>query len=283
MQVRSTGLLSSILGTPLEFIRSCSRYRDLIVQLMMREIAARYRGTALGLCWSFVTPLLMLLIYTCVFSIVMKARWGDHLHQSEGIAQFAMILYAGLIPYNMFAEIANRSSTLVLDSPNYVKKVAFPLEILPVVVVSAAMVNSLISIGVLVSLGFLVTGIFSHTFFLFPIVLIPLVLLCLGASWLLASLGVYARDIRNGMEIFVQMLLFLSPVFYPVSMVPESLRGFLALNPFTSILGNFRAVILWNEYPDWISWGLMTAATFVFALWAYLWFMRTRDGFADVM
>ena len=283
MQARTDLNAASIFCAPLAAIRKWLRYRELIFQLTSREISQRYRGTYLGVIWSFITPLLMLLIYTFVFSIIFQARWGDRIHPAQGMAQFALTLYAGLIPFVVFSESVNRSPTLILGVPNYVKKIVFPLEILPMVVVGGVLVHSLISIGILIALAYVLTGAASHTFFLLPLVYIPLIFLCLGLSWFLAALGVYVRDIRNGVEILVQMLMFLSPVFYPASMVPERLRTVLGINPLTSILDNFRRVLLWNEYPDWTLWGIWTAVTLLLALLGYLWFMRTKDGFTDIM
>jgi lipopolysaccharide transport system permease protein len=225
----------------------------------------------------------MLLIYTFVFSTIFQARWGDYIHPGQGMPQFALTLYAGLIPFVVFSESVNRASTVILSLPSYVKKIVFPLEILPMVVVGGILVHSLISIGILIVLAYVFTGTGSYTFFLLPLVYIPLIFLCLGLSWFLAALGVYARDIRNGVEILVQMLMFLSPVFYPVNMVPKQLRTVLGINPLTSILDNFRRVLLWNEYPDWTLWGIWTAVTLLLALLGYLWFMRTKDGFTNIV
>jgi lipopolysaccharide transport system permease protein len=273
----------SVCYNPLRIIQGFWGHRELILQLTTREISQRYRGTYLGIFWSFITPLLMLSIYTFVFSIILKAKWADHVHPMEGIAQFAMTLYAGIIPFTVFSETANRASTIISGVPNYVKKVVFPLEILPLVIVSGVLVHSLISIGILIVLTLLLMGICSYTVFLLPLVYAPLIFLCLGLSWFLASLGVYVRDIKHGVEILVQMLLFLSPVLYPATLVPEPFRIVLHINPLTSILNEFRRILLWNEYPDWGLWGLWTVATFFLAFAGYLWFMKTKDGFADIM
>jgi lipopolysaccharide transport system permease protein len=283
MQARAVLNAASIFCEPLAAIRKWLTYRELIFQLTSREISHRYQGTYLGVIWSFITPLLMLLIYTFVFSIIFQARWGDHIHTAQSMPQFALTLYAGLIPFVVFSESVNRASTVILGVPNYVKKIVFPLEILPMVVVGGILVHSLISIGILIVLAYVFTGACSYTLFLLPLVYIPLVFLCLGLSWFLASLGVYARDIRNGVEIIVQMLMFLSPVFYPANMVPEKLRAVLGINPLTSILDNFRRVLLWNEYPNWTLWGIWTVVTLLLALLGYLWFMKTKDGFTDIM
>jgi lipopolysaccharide transport system permease protein len=258
------------------------QHRNLIAQLIRREIGQRYRGSYLGLLWSFIVPLSMLLVYTFVFSVVLKARWG----QATGplsLGEYALTLFAGLVPVNMFAEVANRAPELVLRVPNYVKKVIFPLEILPVVAVGSALVNALIGIviwfvGCVAFLHFV-----SPTWILLPLAFLPLMLLCLGLGWFLASLGVYVRDIGQGIGVAVQMLFFLSPVFYSTDSVPGPWRLFLDLNPMTTIISGFRRTLLWRDVLPWGPWAGWTAITAVLALLGYWWFMKTKKGFADVM
>jgi lipopolysaccharide transport system permease protein len=258
-------------------------YRELIYRLTVREITQRHLGTVLGALWSLITPLLMLAIYTCVFSVILKAGWADPSHPIEGTSAFAMVLFSGLIPFNMFAETATRSTTLILSVPSYVKKVVFPLEILPIVTVAGALVYSFINLGILVIAIIIFLGYTSSTVYLLPLAYIPLILLCLGLTWFLSSLGVYARDIRQGIEIVVQLLFFLSPIVYPLSSVPESIRLPIQLNPLTPILDGFRRTLLWQEPLDWSSWAVWTGLSFLVALSGYIWFMKTKDGFANIM
>lgn len=267
---------------PLLMGRNLWRQRELVMRLAAQEVAQRYRGSYLGIVWSFVTPILMLLVYAFVFSIVFQARWGA----SGGAVQpgeFALTLFAGLIPFNMFAEVVTRAPSLILSVPNYVKKVVFPLEILPVVAVGSALVHSLISVGILVVASLALTGSVSPTLVLLPLAYLPLILLTLGLGWSLASLGVYVRDIGQAIGVVTQVLLFVSPIFYPVAAVPERLRVALYVNPLTAILSGFRRTILWGVAPAWSPWAGLTAATAVLALLGYAWFMQTKKGFADVM
>ena len=276
-----TGLGLRQLLNPFSIVRNLWEQRDLIRQLVSREVSQRYRGSYLGVLWSFITPLLMLLIYTFVFSVVFKARWRAEAETPTG--EFALTLFAGLAAFNLFSEVMNRAPGLVLAVPNYVKKVVFPLEVLPVVAVGSALVNSLITAGLVLVGSVLVLGHVSPTVVLLPLAYLPLILLCLGLSWFLASLGVYIRDIGQGIGIVVQMLFFASPVFYSPTAVPERIRGVLLANPLTLILDAFRQTLLWGELLNWRMWIVWTTMTAAIALLGYVWFMKTKKGFADVM
>jgi len=253
----------------------------LIGQLIRREVGQRYRGSYLGILWSFITPLLMLMIYTFVFSVIFKSSWQPG--SETPIGEFALTLFAGLAAFNLFSEVVNRAPTLILIVPNYVKKVVFPLEILPIVAVGSALVNSLIAVCMVVIGRLFLMGRFSPTILLLPLPYLSLCLLSLGLGWFLASLGVYIRDIGSGISIIVQMLFFLSPVFYPVDAVPEFYRRVILINPLTSILTEFRQSLLWGEVFDLQAWGLWLVFTVLFAMFGYIWFMKTKKGFADVM
>lgn len=255
---------------------------DLIRQLIIRDLGQRYRGSYLGFIWPFIIPLFMLSIYTFVFSVVFKARWGEG-GGSAAPSEFALMLFSGLIPFTVFSEVVSRSPTLILNAPNYVKKVVYPLQILPVVAVGSALVNSLISVGILLAAALAVLGFVSPTVALLPLAYLPLIFLCLGLGWFLASLGVYVRDIAQAVGLAVQMLLFLSPIFYPVTAVPEQLRILLYLNPLTTILSAFRHSLLGREALAWGSWTVWTVITAVIAVLGYMWFMRSKKGFADVL
>src|SRR5713101_3972179 len=267
---------------PCKTVHRIWQQRELIAQLTAREIAVRYRGTYLGVLWSLITPLLMLLIYTLVFSIVLKVKWSDA-DQATRLDQFALTLFAGLIPFTVFSEVVTRAPTVILSVPNYVKKVVFPLEVLRVVVLASALVHSLISVGILLGGVVLFRGTVSPTVVLLPLAYLPLILLCLGLGWFLASLGVYVRDMGPSMGIVVQMLMFLSPIFYPTSAVPAPLRTVIAVNPLAMVVHGFRQTLLWQEALPWSVWAQWTGGTVVLAWCGYVWFMKTRDGFADVL
>jgi lipopolysaccharide transport system permease protein len=259
------------------------RHRDLILQLTAREVKQRYRGMYLGFLWSLLTPLLMMVVYTFVFSLVLKARWGDAGDQPVSPYDFALTLLAGLIPFTVFSEVVNGAPFQIVRVPNYVKKVVFPLEVLPVVSLGSAVVHSLAALVVLLAGTLILEGRIATTVLLLPLAYLPLILLCLASAWLLASIGVYVRDVGQTVTILTQVLLFMSPVFYPPSAVPEGLRFVLALNPLSFILDNFRRAILWNEGFDWAAWAIWVSLLLAAAVAGYMWFVKTKRGFADVM
>lgn len=258
--------------------------RDLIRQLTRREVAMRYRGTFLGMIWSFVTPLVMLTLYTFVYSVIFKARWTEPGRApDDSRTYFALVLFAGLIPYSLFAEAVNRAPLLVLSSPNYVKKVVFPLEALSVVSTLSAAVHSLMSIAILLIGVMVFRHDISPTLWLLPLVYIPLILLTVGLSWFLASLGMYVRDASQAVVPVVQMAAFLAPIFFPLGAVPQSMRWVFYLNPLTTIVTGFRQTILWHQPLDWPAWGICTVFSALVAWLGYGWFEKTRLGFADVL
>jgi homopolymeric O-antigen transport system permease protein len=267
---------------PIEMSRNLWQHRDLIVRLTSQEVGQRYRGSYLGVVWSFITPILMLSVYAFVFSGIFQPRWGQAAGTSQP-GEFVLILFAGLIPFGVFSEVINRAPSLVLNTPNYVKKVVFPLEVLPVVAAGSAVVNSLISSMILLVASLVLLHQVSPTVVLLPLAYVPLVLLTLGLGWFLASLGVYIRDIGQAIGVVTQVLFFLSPIFYPVSAVPVHLQLILHVNPLTAILGGFRRTMLWGAMPVWETWAALTLGTAVVAQLGYAWFMQTKKGFADVM
>lgn len=255
--------------------------RGLILQLARREIVARYKGSVLGLGWSLIQPLVMLAIYTFVFSTIFKSRWG--VDAQEGRLDFALALFMGLITYGIFSEVANNAPVVILGNANYVKKVVFPLEILPVVSFLSALATALFSLTVLILGAILVKGGLPWTVVLLPIVWLPIFGLSLGAGFFIASLGVFLRDIGPSVQLLTTMLFFLSPIFYPVSAVPEAFRPFVHMNPIAVCVEDARRVVLWGQMPDWP----LTAGAALFAgfvLWGgYSCFMRSKRAFADVL
>ena len=261
--------------------KSLWRNRQLIVQMTKREVVGRYQGSALGLVWSFLNPVFMLAVYTFVFSVVFKARWGVGGEESK--TQFAVVLFVGMIVHGLFAEVLNRAPGLILSNVNYVKKVVFPLEILPVISMGAALFHSLISLGVLLIAFVLFNGYLHWTAIFTPLVLLPLVILTLGLAWMLASLGVFLRDVGQTIGIITTVMLFLAPVFYPVTALPEEMRPWIMANPLTFIIEQAREVLIWGRMPDWAGLGTYTVVAMAITWAGYAWFQKTRKGFADVL
>ena len=261
--------------------RSLIQHRQLIMQMIQREVVGRYKGSVMGLGWSFFNPILMLTVYTFVFSVVFKARWG--LDPNESKTQFAVVLFVGMIVHALFAEVLNRAPSLILSNVNYVKRVVFPLEILPVITMGAALFHTLISLLVLLSAFVIFNGYLHWTVIFIPLVLLPFIILTLGIAWMLASLGVFVRDIGQTIGIVVTVMMFLSPIFYPVTALPEEFRPLLMANPLTFIIEQSREVMIWGHLPDFAGVALYTIESSVFAWLGFAWFQKTRKGFADVL
>jgi lipopolysaccharide transport system permease protein len=268
--------------SPSSLFKSLWRNRLLIAQMTKREIVGRYKGSVLGLAWSFFNPVFMLVVYTFVFSEIFKSRWGG-IGGDDSKTQFAVVLFVGMIVLSLFSEVVNRAPGLILANVNYVKKVVFPIEILPIVITAAALFHSLISLSVLLGAFLLFNGYLNWTAIFIPLVLLPLIILITGIAWILSSIGVFLRDIGQTIAILTTILMFLSPVFYPVTAVPERFRPFIMANPLTFIIEQSREVLIWGHFPDWIGLGIYNLVALVITWCGYIWFQKTRKGFADVL
>lgn len=270
--------------SPVSLCQSLWNNRQLVFEMTRREVVGRYKGAVIGLAWSLFNPILMLAVYTFVFSVVFKARWGAAaVDGSESKTQFAVVLFVGLIVHGLFAEVLNRAPSLVLSNANYVKKVVFPLEILPVVTLGAALFHSLVSLIVLLAVFAVFNGTLPWTAVLILVVIFPLLVLTLGIAWILASLGTYLRDVGQVISLFTTILMFLAPVFYPITALPEEFRPYIMANPLTFIIEQSRTVLIWGRLPDWEGLGVYTIIAFAVGWTGYAWFQRTRKGFADVI
>lgn len=265
----------------ISFSQSLWFNRKLIQRLAVREIQGRYRGTALGMSWSIIQPLLMLSVYTLVFSGILKSKWGD-----TGITDnwtFALNLFAGLVTFNLFAECITRGPVLVTSVPNYVKKVVFPVEILPAVSLCNALYHALTGLAILLVFRQAVGIPASTTIFLLPFVWLPLVAICLGLGWILSALGVYLRDLPQATGLCVNVLLFTSAVFYPISALPERWGRLLSLNPLLVLIEKSRDVLLHNAAPSLGWFSLNIGLGIFFCEICFRIFQKARKGFADVI
>ena len=246
-----------------------------------RDVIGRYKGSIMGLMWSFINPATLLTIYTLVFSIVFKARWGSG--EPESKTQFALLLFTGMIIHSLFSEPLMRAPSLITCNVNYVKKIIFPLEILAVVAVGASVFQALVSVLVLAAALFLFNGYIPLTALFLPLVLMPLIIFSLGVTWALSSLGVYLRDVGQPIGLVITFLLFGSPVFYPSSALPDYLQPWLILNPLTFIIEQTRVVMIFGNPP--YAFGLLVYSLIsLLAAWTgYAWFQKTRRGFGNVL
>jgi lipopolysaccharide transport system permease protein len=267
--------------------------RDLVRQFTAREVLGRYKGSHLGVVWSLLTPLLMLVVYTLVFGAIFKrswnpvsgagapaegqAVWADHL-------EFALTLFCGLLVFNVFSECVSKAPNLVVHQPNFVKKVVFPLEILPVAVLGSSLTHAAVGVPLLlVGLLLLDPGSISLAMLWFPLVLVPLAMLCLGLGWLLSSLGVFVRDIEHPVGVALTMLFFLSAIFYSPRDFPASLSWMIWWNPIALLVEDARRTLLWGLAPDWPRFAGTALASALVMQVGYVWFMKSRRWFSDVL
>ncbi len=261
------------------------RHRFLVAQLTRREVVGRYRGSHLGLFWSFVNPVLLLCIYTFVFKYIFNARFTGH--PDEGWADFALMLFSALIIFNVFAECLGRAPNLILLNSNYVTKVVFPLEILPLTVVLGSLVHLLIGFVPLVLAAFITRNGHLHAaVLLWPVLLVPITFWALGITWLVSALGAFLRDLNEVMLALTQILMYASAVFYPLDRldkVPASIQAIIRLNPLTYFSEQSRNLVVWGDLMDWHAYGWVTLEGFVFMLVGYKLFMNVKQAFADVI
>jgi lipopolysaccharide transport system permease protein len=268
-------------ASPREMAVSLWRNKGLIRNLIHREVVGRYKGSMLGIFWSLANPIFMLAVYTFVFSVVFKARWGAG--GSDSKTEFALVLFAGLMIFNLFSECISRAPGLILANVNYVKKVVFPLEVLPWVSMGSALFQFVVSLGVwLVAYG-LLFGVPHWHVLLLPLVLVPLVLFVMGLSWALASLGVYLRDVGQIIGVLITVLMFLTPIFYPASALPAAYQPLIFMNPLTAPIEMARDLMYWGQLPSLSLLAMYAAGALGFAVLGFAWFQKTRKGFADVL
>jgi lipopolysaccharide transport system permease protein len=277
--------MNIVLVKELQSILYSLKHHFYLIKIMIaRDVAARYKGSYLGLLWVFVTPLLLLSVYTFFFTVILKSKWPSNeagLHHSNEM--YAMLLFIGMIIHGFFSEAITRAPTIIINNTNYVKKVIFPLEILSFIVIGVASAQMIFNL-IILFIALLVTGIgISWTALLLPLVILPLQISCLGIVWFFASLGVYLRDITQATGLIATITMFLSPVFYPASSLPEPYKTIMWLNPLTYVIEDTRKVLIFNTSPQWGWWfGNLVFSMFI-AVIGYAWFQKTRKGFSDVI
>lgn len=273
--------MNNLTLSPLALVNSFLNHRSTVWQMARREAYGKYRSSVLGNAWTILVPVMMLFVYTFVFSEVFNARWGSAKEESK--LEFATILFGGLIVFNLFSETIGKAPNLIVSNPNFVTKIVFPLELLPVINLLAALFSTLTSALILLAFQWAITGRLPSTAALFPLVLLPLCILILGLSWFLSALGVYARDISQVVTIALTALMFLSPLFFPVSALGEKARWLTVFNPLVIPIEESRKVLIWNQLPDWTAWSLSLIACSLVSVLGYWWFQLTRKGFGDVL
>lgn len=263
---------------PLRIAGDLYRHRYLIGQLTRRDVLLKYRGSVLGIGWSFLYPLLLLAAFSVVFGGVFNTRWGS----MGGGAGQVLFIYCGLLVFTPFAEVASTSPRLLLAYQSYVKKIVFPTETLPLVTVLSASLHGLVNLAILIVAATL-SGHASALLLLIPLVLLPAWLFTLGLAWLLTAAGTYVRDLAHVMPVLTQLLMFLSPVFYPLDAAPAPLRGLHVVNPLAAAMEDLRGTVLNGQPPRWDVWFIMLAIGLATALFGYTFFRRSKEDFADVL
>lgn len=259
-------------------IRDLIVHRQLFARLVPRDIRSRYMGSAFGLVWSMATPILLLLNYWFFLGVVLKTKWGV-----QGSADYPLMLFSGIVIYQFFAEVLGRAPSLIISHGAYVRKVVFPVELLSWVTVATALFHLAVNLAILLIAQLVLQHHLPLTWAWLPLVILPLVLLSVGVSWFVSSLAVYLRDITQVVPLIVTFLMFLSPIFYPMEMVPEQYRVWLALNPLTPMIEQVRAITIHGRGPDALTLGIQYLVAAMIAAAGYWWFARTKKGFADVL
>jgi lipopolysaccharide transport system permease protein len=252
---------------------------ELIFSLARRELAARYKGSALGIIWALVTPVVMIAIFTFIFAGIFGARFGT----STSHWDYALYLFCGLLPWNMFQETVQQSANTIVTHANLVKRVVFPLETLPVAQAFSSLGHQMFGTFALLIAAIVIQREVHITLLWLPVLLIPQLLFTLGAAWLIASLGVFLRDIAQGILLLLMAWMYLTPIVYPESLVPDRFRQFVVLNPFTALVRNYRRILLDGHMPDWPGLAYFIICSVVCFILGYWWFARTRKNFADVI
>lgn len=260
---------------------SIKSHRTLLVQLIKRNIESRYKGHTFGILWTIIQPLVMLTVYTFVFSVVFKAKWGGSISESQGA--FAIIMFCGMSLFNLFSESVVSSCPLIINNPNYVKKIIFPLELLPIAQVTSTFIIGLAWIFLLVLGVLIIFNQITWTALFFPFLLIPLYLVSLGVSFLVSSLTVYLKDMQYIISVLIQILFFLTPIFYPINAVPQKFRVFLLANPLTQLIEDGRKLLIFGETINISNYCVSLFFSFLIFYFGYYWFLKVKKGFADVL
>jgi lipopolysaccharide transport system permease protein len=256
------------------------RRADLILPLVRRDLIARYRGSALGVLWVLLTPLVMIAIFTFIFAGIFGARFGE---QSSGTWDYALYLFCGLLPWTAFQEAVQLAAGVIVANTNLVKRVVFPLETLPLAQTFASVINQLFGTVALLLAALLIRREIHLTTLWLPVLLVPQIVATLGAAWFIASLGVFLRDTAQAVTLLLMAWLYLTPIIYPESVVPEKYRPFINANPFTALIRCYRNVLLDGTSPDWRGLAYFSIFALVLFVGGYWWFARTRKNFADVI
>ncbi len=253
---------------------------SLLIQFTKREIQKRYQGTFLGLFWSFFTPLLMLAVYTLVFGFIFQ---GSYQHVGETKIQFALGLFCGMLIWEFIATSLAIAPMLMVHHANLVTKVIFPLEILPMAIVLSVLVHTVIGFIPLLLLIVFSQGTISLSAVSLFLIFGPVILYCLGITWILSALGVFLRDIGAAMPAVITVLMFASAIFFPITAIPAAWRWVVMINPAAVLICMARNALVFGVWPRWEVYGLQFLMSLVVAMIGYAFFMKVKSAFSDVL
>jgi lipopolysaccharide transport system permease protein len=260
-------------------ISSLFSHFSIIKMMVVRDFQGRYRGSLLGALWPLIHPVGHLLLYTFVFCVVLKVRFGT----DASTGNFSLYLMSGLLAWGAISESLSRSTTCILEVPNLVKRVVFPVEVIPIVVALSSVATQIGGLIILFACAAIYQGSVHASTLYLPLVMLPQILFTVGFSWILASLGVYIRDIRHVMSLALSVWMYMTPIVYPASALPENLKFVLWINPVAGMVGDYRRILLEGKAPEPASYAIYAAVSLVLFVAGYYFFMNTKRSFADVM
>lgn len=263
----------------INFLRKLVQGRSLIKNLVVRDLRQRYVGSFVGLAWSVVHPIVLLVSYTFVFSVIFHVKLGTE----TGGTNFPVFLFAGILPWLTFQDTVTRSSTTILENSGLITKTLFPSEFLPLAILVSNLANHLIGLAVLlvVTIGFFHK--WSWVLLLVPFILLLLFLFTLGFSWLVSSLNVFLRDTAQLLGILLTFWFWFTPIFFTERFMPGPLRFALRVNPLAHIVSAYRDCILHGQVPSASTWLWMSGLAGIMFLTGALFFRYTKRAFADVL
>lgn len=254
-------------------------HRDLIRSMVQRELSSRYKGSLMGIGWAIISPAVMIVIFTIIFSGIFGARFGN----TGGHLSFAVYLFCGLLPWIAFSEGVNRSTNAMIENINLIKRVVFPVEALPVNLALVGIITQLLGTIVLLVAFLALEHKFYLTILFLPLLLIIQLIATLGLSWLMASLGVFIRDMPQINQLWLMAWMYLTPIFFPENNIPPQYQWMIKFNPMAPLIRSYRRILLEGRMPDWGGLSFTLAVAVVFFVFGYWWFERTKKAFADVL
>ena len=265
------------------FIFELINKREIIKQLTIRDVGLKYKGSKLGICWAAINPLLMLSVYTLIFSQVFKARWGDSAVHADDPIYFGLNIFCGLIIFNMYAECVARGPRSISSNPNFVKKIIFPLSTLGVTVVGSALTQALINCMILIMIEMTFMHNLPITTLAIPMIWLPVILQLLGITWILSVVGIFLRDIEQVMNAVISALMFMSPIFYPSGALPQKIRWIAEVNPLTFGIEETRNLLIKGNMTQTSEWMLQMLLSLVICQCGYWFLDRTKKHFGDLV